>query len=400
MARNSFGGDLAAWTFTIDEETNAAELLGGAEVTFWNQQTGGAQYTDLSTTADGSSPATLIVSADGTGADPIGQIPRFWGPDGVYEMWADCNGGPRSLIFANNLATSVQTAVTNAAAAVADLSTHSGALNPHNTKLSDLSDANVAGVTDGQLLKWDSASAKWVPVTIAGLSGTVLITGNQTIGGTKTFQTSTTGDVRVVVQAFGSQTADLFQAWASSTHGQGGVSVKTFYLDARGQVRVLPASSSQVAMQIQARSGQSVNLFEQLDSAGATVAWKDQLGRWRAPNLGHTFAFSVGGNVAVGAGAHRIYNDTGQDLLIRAVRASLGTAPAGASVTVDVNINGTTIYTTQGNRPSIGAGSNTSGRNTSMNVTNFPNGQYLTCDIDAVGSSTPGADLVVQVLAY
>ena len=39
------------------------------------------------------------------------------------------------------------------------------------------------------------------------------------------------------------------------------------------------------------------------------------------------------------------------------------TPPAGAALVVDVNKNGTTIYTNQANRPSIAAGANSAGNN-------------------------------------
>jgi hypothetical protein len=60
-------------------------------------------------------------------------------------------------------------------------------------------------------------------------------------------------------------------------------------------------------------------------------------------------------------------------------------------------VNGTTIFTTQGNRPAIAAASNTSGKVTNMDVTTIANGQYVTIDIDQIGSSTAGSDLVVQL---
>lgn len=399
MARNSFGGEISAWTFVIGDD-NVAEVLGGAEIKFFDSQTAGAQYTDLSTTSDGTGATQTIISSDGSGSLALGQIPQFWGPDGVFFMWAEANGGPRALILANDLPAQVQEAVTNAASAVSGLATHAAALNPHNTKLDDLVDVNAPTPLDGQLLAWDSATSRWVAFTVAGLSGTVTIAGAQTVTGSKTFNTGTTGDVRILTVASGAQTADLFQAWASATHGQGGVSVKTFSLDARGQLRLLPAKSDQVAMQIQGRSSQSANLFEQLDSAGSGLSWMDSLGRWRAPNLGHTLAFSVGGTLAVGTGSHKIYNDTGQDLLIRSIRASVGTAPTGASVIVDVNLGGTTVFGTQSARPTIAIGGTTSGRVTGMTVTTWPNNTYLTCDVDQVGSTVAGADLVCQILAY
>jgi hypothetical protein len=108
-------------------------------------------------------------------------------------------------------------------------------------------------------------------------------------------------------------------------------------------------------------------------------------------------AFSNTGTLAVIAGTHRLYNDSGVNWTITSVRASVGTAPAGASIIIDVNKNGTTIFTTQANRPTIAAASNTSGKVTNMNITTIADGEYLTVDIDQVGSTTSGGDLTLQL---
>jgi hypothetical protein len=107
--------------------------------------------------------------------------------------------------------------------------------------------------------------------------------------------------------------------------------------------------------------------------------------------------FSSGGPLITEVGSHRLYNDTSAAWTILSVRASVGTAPTGSSLIVDVNVNGTTIFTTQGNRPTIAIAGNTSGRITNMNITTVAAGSYLTIDIDQVGSTTSGSNLVVQI---
>lgn len=113
--------------------------------------------------------------------------------------------------------------------------------------------------------------------------------------------------------------------------------------------------------------------------------------------LAKILPFSNTGALAVQAGTHRLYNDSGATWTIISVRASVGTAPAGASIIIDVNKNGTTIFTTQGNRPTIAAAGNTSGKVTNMNVTSIADGEYVTVDVDQVGSTTTGADLTLQL---
>ncbi|MEO6513849.1 MAG: hypothetical protein ABIR37_04135 [Candidatus Saccharimonadales bacterium] len=132
------------------------------------------------------------------------------------------------------------------------------------------------------------------------------------------------------------------------------------------------------------------NGYASLDGSGHVPATQLLIGSRIQP-------FSSSGLLMIETGLHRLYNDTGTAWTILSVRASIGVAPTGASVIVDVNTNGTTIFTTQANRPTIAAAANTSGKITNMNVTTVANGDYLTVDIDQVGSTTPGTDLTVQM---
>lgn len=106
------------------------------------------------------------------------------------------------------------------------------------------------------------------------------------------------------------------------------------------------------------------------------------------------YTFSVTGTVAVASGKSRIYLEG--NYTIETVRAAVNTAPTGAALIVDVNKNGTTIYTTQSARPSIAAAGNSATGN-SPAVTTFQAGDYLTVDVDQVGSTVAGADLTVTV---
>lgn len=404
MARHSFGGDLASWVFTVGAG-NTAVVLGGASITFWTGKTGGTQYTDLAMNADGSGTVSAITSQDGTGGTSLGAFPLFYGPPTtggaeILAMWASANGGPRFLILANDLPASVAQALAAVGALDTTVSNHLAAANPHGTELDDLDNVDVATVADGQLLAYDQASDTWKPVTVGGVSGTVLLAGAQTITGTKTFNTSDPATSRIIVLASGTQTADLLQLWSSASQSVGGVSQKTLSADALGRLRLLSPSTASVLATLRAATGQTADLFQQLNSAGTAVAWMDSIGRWRAPNLGALAPFTVSGDVAAGTGKHKLPNPYGVDLTIRAVMVTVGTAPTGAALTVDVNLNGTTIFANQANRPTVPAGQTISSRVTSMDTTNFPAGSTLTIDVDTVGSTVPGADLVVVVLAY
>lgn len=82
--------------------------------------------------------------------------------------------------------------------------------------------------------------------------------------------------------------------------------------------------------------------------------------------------------------------------VITDVRAYADTAPTGATLIADVNKNGTTIFTTQGNRPTVAIAGNASST-TAPDVTAVAAGDRISVDIDQIGSGTAGSDLHVTV---
>lgn len=101
------------------------------------------------------------------------------------------------------------------------------------------------------------------------------------------------------------------------------------------------------------------------------------------------------GTLAVETGLVQLPIDI--DCQIVSVVARVAGAPTGAAIRVDLNRNGTTVFTTQSNRPSISAGSNASIVVTSMDVVTLAPGDYLSADIDQIGSTFAGSNLVVAV---
>lgn len=75
---------------------------------------------------------------------------------------------------------------------------------------------------------------------------------------------------------------------------------------------------------------------------------------------------------------------------------SVKTAPTGSAIIVDINKDGTTIFTTQANRPQIAAGQ-TTGESVTFDVTTGSDDEEYTVDIDQIGSGTPGSDLTVTL---
>lgn len=145
MARYTFGGQIADYVVAYGDDGELL-LAAATDVTFWNQETGGTQYTDL--TDLGGTPITLVTS------DSSGGIPQFKGPDGIRAMWADAAGGagPRRLMTDAEIGPNLATVINDAA----DLDNAVAALQAL---------AAVAPVT----VTYDEVEAEWPPrPTIAG----------------------------------------------------------------------------------------------------------------------------------------------------------------------------------------------------------------------------------------
>ena len=108
------------------------------------------------------------------------------------------------------------------------------------------------------------------------------------------------------------------------------------------------------------------------------------------------FVLPFTGELDVGTDVSPLPIFAGGSLTIAEVYVYVKTAPVGASLVIDVNKNGTTIFTTQSGRPQVASGENSDTSGT-PDVTVMVKNDKLTIDIDQVGSSTPGSDLVVLV---
>jgi len=101
--------------------------------------------------------------------------------------------------------------------------------------------------------------------------------------------------------------------------------------------------------------------------------------------------------LSVGVGDMGLPNSFGRALTIVGVSAYARIVPTGADLLVDVNKNGTTIFTNQAHRPRILAGTTTSAP-TTIDVGAWAPNDVLTVDLDQVGSSAPGGHLSVIVV--
>lgn len=101
-------------------------------------------------------------------------------------------------------------------------------------------------------------------------------------------------------------------------------------------------------------------------------------------------AFYIDGELEVGTNAMSFV--VPMDLTVTGGKLAVSTAPTDASLICDINKNGTTLWTTQGNRPTIAA-AGSSASITAPDVTSLAQGDVISLDIDQVGSTIAGANL-------
>ena len=128
--------------------------------------------------------------------------------------------------------------------------------------------------------------------------------------------------------------------------------------------------------------------------SGGTIGYTGSIG-----TAGNTeIAFAIPGTLTVGTGAMRGSFDSTKTLGNGS--ATVSSAPTTQSIIFDVNKNGTTIFSTQGNRPTI-TSTNFTDLTSTPDVTSVTSGDYLTVDIDQVGyagsTANPGTDAVVRI---
>ena len=198
MARHPFCGSTADWAMT-EYEGQIPTPTAGANVTAWDSITGGSQIVDLAVNYDGSNPIDHVTSSDGTDGLMLGQVPMFYGPDGVWEMWIQADEGPRvrvSTVDVGNALGAVESDLSDVAADLAAFeatkAANSGLASLNSSGLlasaqrptvamTSLTDVNLTGLTDTDMLKWDSGTSRWIRVGTA-VSWTTLTMNNGSNG--------------------------------------------------------------------------------------------------------------------------------------------------------------------------------------------------------------------------
>jgi hypothetical protein len=402
VTRLVFGGGIADWAFGADDN-NRAEIIGGAVIKFYDAETGGNRHTDLQ---EISGVATdQVVTSNGGDGRALGQIPPFFGPDNVFELWASANDGPRVLMTAVNIG-SFLGPVRDQLTAHLNPSNR----NPHQSRLVDQADTDgesLANAPAGSTIV-KSASGLWVAgaaATGGGGGGGASLTADQTFTGTQTFNTSEVNKTRIVVQAHTTgQVADVFTAWSGTDTGQGGQRQRTFYLNEKGELRAIAARSNSVAFRLKGQPGQTANIMEVTDTGNVAKAWFGPNYGVYAPNSGFALQWVDEGDVAAGAGTFGWVNDLDVDVSIRSFRASLVTPYASGSLVLNPRVVTSTGVSTDlfavANRPTIAATSKTTGKLTNFAAALVPIGATVLVDVVSVGAGNVGKGLYAQAMVW
>lgn len=108
--------------------------------------------------------------------------------------------------------------------------------------------------------------------------------------------------------------------------------------------------------------------------------------------------FSIPGTLTTGQKTQRLLAPC--VMTLTKVMVVADTAPTDANLIIDVHTGtgaGTTVFTTQGNRPTIAAGSKTV-VSAAPDVVSIAEGEEFSVFVDQVGSTIAGADLTVEVI--
>ena len=241
----------------------------------------------------------------------------------------------------------------------------------HDYDLGDLGDVSAAAPTDGDVLTFDTDTSAWVAAAPAAVPSTLDSLTDVSAA------TPSNGDILTWDSTPGE--------WVPAAPAAGGDVATDAIFDAKGDLAV--GTGANTASKLAVGANGKVLMADDGETTGlkwATVSTT----QYKEIN------FSVVGALAV------------YDLPIVAlvpvagtitnVAIVVGTAPTGADVIVDIHQNGTTIFTTQGNRPTVAA-SGTEDFSSVPDVTSLAQNDKLTCHIDQVGSTVAGADMTVQI---
>lgn len=256
--------------------------------------------------------------------------------------------------------------------------------------LDDLGDVVISGdQADNEILGWDSSTGKFINQTAAelGLAGGVSALDDLT-------------DVTVAVDiADNDLLTYVTDHWENQTLAEAGVAAAGH--DHDSDYAAIAHNHDSDYMDIAAALADLSNVDATAPSTDDVLTWDGDSWGPAAPSGGGggtqamTLIYTVPDALEVSTGVVKFMLPFA--VTIVSCRALVGTAPTGASAIIDVNVDGTTIYSTQGNRPTITTGNTDSGSWSAPDVTSFSANSYFTVDIDQIGSTIAGANLTLMI---
>lgn len=111
-----------------------------------------------------------------------------------------------------------------------------------------------------------------------------------------------------------------------------------------------------------------------------------------------TFVIARGVDIATGVNVTGVKIMVTRNCTISEAFAYATTGPVGADITFDINVNGATIWSTQANRLKIASGANY-GTTTTFNTTALVKGDIISIDVDTIGTTVKGSDILVKLIA-
>lgn len=247
--------------------------------------------------------------------------------------------------------------------------------------------SSTAAIAKSKLAALNIDDSDVVTISPSKITGTAVVTTDARLSDTRTPTDSSVSTAKL--QDNSVTTAKLVTAVQTNlTKASTSVQTVNSKTPTSGDVTLTAADVSAIAVSQKAVA----NGVATLDGAGVLPV--SQLPSSVVTGGGLLMNFEQIGLLATATGQSRVRFPKAVSILN--VAATVGTAPTGSSVIVDVNKNGTTVFTTQSNRPAIGISANASS-DTIPDVTALAAGDYLSVDIDQVGSIVPAGDLIVTV---